>query len=372
MRTPLPSQPPEDKKPEERTPSNGWDLLDDYQVGKEVQDNHERQTRRFVPPAQQPVQLGGVELPPAPPTQAETTSRLRLTRFWRTDGSAADDAATIAKIMGRKQEADEEAQSAIDRAAAAKAKDERDRIRERQQREVEEYLALQRSREKAQVQFSTSLQQMMRDVADIFLALGICPDHLEWVPDAGAFCSWGGKLYDHTELFTLRDDKGLPVYTVGPGPDGPSTVCFSPRERRWKLDQPVASQTYLTPVERLLPVPRRHADGQLRFSAQRARTLLMHEGSVMVYVVNNRVYTTSHLRAAHHLHSNTSVLDKVVAPAATVKESAVKAARSLTDTVDAQRTTALEKVTDVVGNATDSMTRLISSTTRLFRRDRKP
>jgi hypothetical protein len=371
MRTPLPSQPPEERKPEERTPSNGWDLLDDYQVGKEVHDDHEQQTRRFIAPVQ-PQQIDGVELPPAPEPQSVTTARMRLTRFWRTDGSAENDAATIAKIMGRQQEANDEAQGAIDRAAAAKAKDERDRIRERQQREIEEYLALQRSREKSQAQFSNSLQQMMQDVADIFLALGICPDHLEWIADAGVFCSWGGKVYDHSELFTLRDSKGLPVYTVGPGPDGPSTVCFSPRERRWKLDQPVPSQTYLTPVERLLPVPRRHADGQLRFSAQRARTLLMHEGSVMVYVVNNRVYTTSHLRAAHHLHSNTSVLDKVVAPAASMKDGAAKAARSLTDTVGAQRASAIEKVTDVVGSATDSVTRLISSTTRLFRRDRKP
>jgi len=370
----FPTPPP----PSENTPSNGWDLLDDYQVGKTVSDDHELQTRRIAAAAP--------ELPPAPlPQQAKakieaeaeaareaTTARMRQTRFWRTDGSAENDAAIMAKIMGRQEEAHAEAQQAIDRAAAAKARDDRERIRLRQQREIEEYIALQRSRERAQQQFTTSLQQMMRDAADIFLALGICPEHLEYIPDAGAFCSWGGRLYDHSELFTLRDDKGQPIYTVGSGPDGEGTVCYSPRERRWKLDQPVAPQTHLTPVERLLPVARRHADGQLRRSAQRAHTILMDEGIHTVYVVANRVYTTSHLRAAHHLHSNASILDKVAAPAAAVRTNTAQIARTLTDTIDPRRAGAIDAVTDAVGTATDSVTRLLHSTTRLFRRDRKP
>lgn len=364
--------PPRSDGPEERTPSNGWDLLDDYQVGKEVRDDQELQTRRiaatttatFTPP--QPA----VELPPAPVPQAETTSR--LARFWRNDGSAADDAEIVARIMGRSQAQDAEAHAAIERAAVAKARDDLEMLRLRQQREIEEYLALQRSRERTQRQFSNSLQQMMQDVADIFLALGICPDHLEWLPDQGAFCSWGGRLYDHTELFSLRDQRGQPFYTVGPGPDGPSTTCYSPRERKWKLDQPVASTVHLTPVDRLLPVPRRHADGLLRFSAKRVRTILMQEGVVPIYVVMNRVYTVSHLRTAHHLHGSVSFLDKVAAPVAAVKDGAGKAARSLTDAVEAPRASAMDVVTDAVGTATDTVTRLLSSTTRLFRRDRKP
>jgi hypothetical protein len=368
-KTPLPATPPAEQRPTEQTPSNGWDLLDDYQVGKSVSDDHELQTRRFSAPALPPSPEPGALVPV---TRHETTTTVRSVRFWRNDGSAENDAAVIAKIMGRQQQFDEDAQQAIDRAATAIAKDERDRIRERQRREVEEYLALQRSRESAARQFSTSLQNTLREAADVFLALGICPDHLEYLADIGAFCSWGGRLYEHSELFTLRDDKGQQIYTVGPGPDGESTVCYSPRERRWKLDQPVPAQTHLTPVERLLPVPRRHADGQLRRSAQRARTALMDEGSFMVYVVGNKIYSTSHLRAAHFLHSSATILDKVAAPASTVKAGTERVARSVTETIDAQRTTAMETVAEVVGTATDTVTRLISSTTKLFRRTPRP
>lgn len=361
--------PPPPGGPQEQTPSNGWDLLDDYQVGKEVRDDQELQTRRIANVSKTPLP-DAVELPPAPVPQSDTTSR--LARLWRTDATAADDAATIAKIMGRMQAQDAEATAAIERATAAKARDDLELLRQRQQREVAEYIALQRSRERTQRQFANNLQQMLQDVADIFLALGICPDHLEWLPEQNAFCSWGGRLYDHAELFSLRDQRGQPLYVTGPGPDGPGTVCYSPRERKWKLDQPVASSSHLTPVDRLLPVPRRHAGGTLRFSATRARTILMHEGVVPIYVVLNRVYTVSHLRAAHHLHGSTSFLDKVAAPVAAASDSAAKAARSLSEAADTGRTTAIEKVTDAVGVATDGVTRLLQSTTRLFRRDRKP
>lgn len=344
----------------EQTPSNGWDLLDDYQVGKDVNGADAAQTARIAS------QVARTPLPESPVPErrdnpAETKRTTRTTMFWRNDGSAAQDAEVMARIMAREQEYQEEAQKGIERAKAAKERDERELVRERQRREIDAYLAMQKQRSETEQQLSNSLQQMMQDAANIFLALGICPDHLEYLPDLGQFCSWGGRLYDHREIFAMRDARNQPAYEFGPSPHGASTACYSIRERKWRLHHPVAPTELLIPVERLLPVPKRHADGSVRFSAKRARTILMEEGSFTVFVVRNAVFTTAHLRAAHFRDATERRgIDPLTAAAA---------ANGIGAPADAAGD-APGRVGAVVDAATSAVTRMFSNTTRLFRRDR--
>lgn len=335
--------------PAESAPSDGWDQLDDYQLGKDVSGLDAARSQ-----AQSAVQLPEME---APVETARTTRTTRTTAFARHHASAEQDAEVMTRIMARQNEHLEQADQSIARARAATEQDERVRLRERQRREIADYLAQQRRRSETEQQLNGSLQQMMQDAADIFLALGVCPDHLEYLPDLGQFCSWGGRLYDHSELFAMRDARGQPAYILGPSPHGGSAACYSQREQRWRLHQPVASTEHLTPVERLLPVPRRREDGSLRYSAQRARTILMEEGSFMVFVVRNQIYSASHLRAAHFRDAvERRGMDPLLAAAA--------------DACAPKEPVAATGAAAVVDAATRTVTRMISSTTRLWRRDR--
>lgn len=358
-----PSRPPGD----DDSTANGWDLLDDYQLGKDIVSADAAGTRRIA--ASMPSLPAPVELPPPPTLQGVPTTRtLARLAFWRTDGSAAADAEIMSRILAGRRERDEEAQSAVDRVRSQDELDRRERIRQRQEREIADHLAIEASRRRP-VDSETPLQKVLRETADMFLALGVCPDHLEYLPEAGKFCSWGGKLYDHSQLFALRDARGEQVYRCGPSPHGDSTACYSPRERRWRLDQPAPPGDHLTPVDRLLPIPRRHASGALRFSAQRPGTLLMGEGEVVLYVVRNAVYTASHLIAAHHLHSGTSPLfERLAARADTVGERAGALAEGSAKALNEAATGIGERVISAVGTATDSVTSALSKTTRFFRR----
>lgn len=333
--------------------TDGWDQLDDYQLGKDLVERGDAATRRIVAPAEP-------ERPPPilrPDEESSSTFARRGTGlpFWRGDGSAEQDAEVMARIMAREAALDAEARTAAERSRSAAERDaleRRDLLRERQRREVEAHLALRRNPQPGE----TALQRALREAADAFLALGICPDHLEWLPDLGRFCSWGGRLYDHGQVFALQDQRGQPFYALGPSPEGPATACYSPRERRWRLNQPVAPAENLVPVERLLPVPRRHADGTPRYSAQRPGTLLMEEGVVPVYIVRNAVYTIAHLRAAHHLFAGTSPLDAVAA-------GGEAAARAAEDAVGLAG-----RMAGAIGDAADRVTDVLAKTTRLFRR----
>jgi hypothetical protein len=361
MTMPAPNRPPGD----EDSSANGWDLLDDYQVGKDVVSADAAGTRRIT--ASLPPQPPPVELPP-PPQSVPTTRTLAKLAFWRGDGSAAADAEIMSRILAGRRERDDEAQAALDRVRSQDELDRRERIRQRQAREIAEHLAMEASRRRP-AEDETPLQKALREAADMFLALGVCPDHLEWLPDAGRFCSWGGKLYDHSQLFALKDARGNPLYTCGPSPHGANTACYSPRERRWRLHQAVPPEEHLTPVERLLPVPRRHDDGAMRFSARRPGTVLMAEGEMPLYVVRNAVYTASHLIAAHHLHSGTSPLfERLAERAEAVGERASALAKGSAQAVDGAAAGLGERVIEVVGRATDSMSDVISKTTRFFRR----
>lgn len=361
MTMPGPNRPPSD----DDSSANGWDLLDDYQVGKDTTSAEAANTRRIT--ASLTPQPPTVELPP-PPQSVPTTRTLAKLAFWRGDGSAAADAEIMSRIVAGRRERDDEAQVAIDRVRSQVELDRRERIRQRQAREIADHLALEASRRRP-AEGETPLQKVLREAADMFLALGVCPDHLEYLPDDGRFCSWGGKLYDHSQLFALKDARGNQVYTCGPSPHGANTACYSPRERRWRLHQAVPPTDHLTPVERLLPVPRRHDAGALRFSAQRPGTVLMAEGELVLYVVRNAVYTTSHLIAAHHLHSGTSPLfERLAERAEAVGERAGALAKGSAKAVDGAAAGLGERVVEAVGKATDSVSNVISKTTRFFRR----
>ena len=361
MNPPSPNRPPSD----DDSSSNGWDLLDDYQVGKDVVSAEAADTRRFAAPM---VDLPPpVELPP-PPQSAPTTRTMARLAFWREDGSAGADAEIMSRILAGRRERDENAQLAIDRVRTHEELDHRERIRQRQDREIAGHLALEASRRRP-AEGETPLQKVLREAADMFLALGVCPDHLEYLPDAGRFCSWGGKLYDHSQLFALKDSRGNQIYACGSSPHGANTACYSPRERRWRLHQAVAPTDHLTPVERLLPVPRRHEAGAMRFSAQRPGTVLMAEGELTLYVVRNAVYTASHLIAAHHLHSGTSPLfERLAERVDAAGERAGALAEGSAKALDGAATGLSERVIEVVGNATDSVSDVIARTTRFFRR----
>lgn len=359
VRTPSAGQPA--LPPIEPTPANGWDLLDEYQLGKDVSGADAAQTARITARFKQDQQQQPAEDDASSRGRARsgTEAVAKTTPFWRRDGSAAQDAEVMARIMAREQQNRDLAQQAVARAKATAAEEERELVRERQRREIDDYLALQGRRATAERQLSTSLQQMMQDAADIFLALGICPDHLEYMPELGKFCSWGGRLYDHQEIFAMRDERGQEVYSMGPSPEGTATTCFSQRERRWRLHQGLPPGEHLTPVERLLPVPRRHPDGSVRFSASRARTIQMEEGSVYVYVVRNAVFTVSHLRAAHFRHA---VEEQGVDP--NIAAAMAKRIGAPADEAAAEPTPAAS----IVDTAAKAVTRAITSTTRLWRR----
>lgn len=357
--------------PRSESEPSGWDLIDDYQVGKDTISADAEKTRRIA-----------AALPPAPVPQSEqpqtdaasrapTTSRMAALAFWRRDGSAAHDAEVMSRILAGKREREEEATAALQRVEQAKQREELERrawLRERQRREIQAQLELQAQQRRPPAD-ETPLQRALREAADMFLALGICPDHLEYLPELGCFHSWGGVLYDHSQIFSLRDARGHPIYTLGPSPYGAGTICYSQRERRWRLNQPVQPQERLIPIDRLLPIPRRLPDGGLRFSAKRPGVILMDEGEVPVYVLRNAVYTVSQLRAAHHLHSGRSpLLDRLVEQADEAHQRATAAARRSTENL-ANATSGLgERMVEAVGTATDVITGAIASTTRFFRR----
>ena len=345
------------------TPSNGWDLVEDYQLGKDVHSGEEEKSRRITRKASQAATEA------TRPESAPTTRTLAKSPFWRMDGSAAQDAETMARILAGRRERDDDASSAITRARSQADLDHQDQVRQRQIQEINDHLALEESRRRpAAAATETPLQRALREAADMFLALGICPDHLEYLPDVDRFCSWGGQIYEHSQVFAMRDPRGLPLYVFGPGPHGPSTVCFSPRERRWGLREAVSPSEHLTPIDRLLPVPRRRADKSLRWSAQRPGAVLMEEGEVTVYIVRNSIYTASHLIAAHHLHSGTSSLDKLIDGAESVRGRVDTIASGTVSALDATASTVGERVISTIGSATDALTSVISSTTRFFRR----
>lgn len=369
------------REPEHKTPAqnvqlppieeNGWDLLDDYQVGKDVGSKDARTTRRFI------AGDADSDSTPSGETARSERARTRSSSFWRRDGSAEQDAEVMARIMAGKAERDAEVQAAVTRSKAEAEREaeerkkllaQRERIRERQQREIAMYLEMAGSRPPPPAD-ETPLQRALRDVSDAFLALGICPDHLEYLPDCGKFYSWGGRIYDHTQIFGLRDKHGRPLYTFGPSPHGDTTICYSPRELRWGLHRPVAPADKLTPVERLLPVPRRHGGGNLRYSAQRPGTVLMGEGMMTMYVVRNSVYTLSQLQAVHFLHAGTSpLLDAIVEKVRATQEQAAGLARKSTRAIDGAAESVTGRMVNGLGTVADSITNVISSTTRLFRR----
>lgn len=353
--------PPPARQPDEESSANGWDLLDDYQVGKDVTAAEAEKTRRIARVASQDA------LQATRPEQVPTTRTVARTAFWRADGSADQDAEIMARILAGRREREEAATVAIARSRDRGEAERRERIRLRQQQEIADHLALESARRQPS-QDETPLQRALREAADMFLALGICPDHLEWLPDVQRFCSWGGRIYEHAQVFAMRDARGAQLYEFGPSPHGPSTAAYSPRERRWRLHQAVAPAEQLAPVERLLPVPRRHADGSLRWSAKRPGTVLMDEGELTLYVVRNQVYTASHLIAAHHLHSGTSPLDRLLERAAELRARTDEIAGGTARAVDAGAASLGEKMAGAVGTATDALTAAISSTTRFFRR----
>ncbi len=348
------------KPGDDHTSGNGWDLVDDYQLGKDVHSGEEEKSRRITrDPSQAATEANRPESVP-------TTRTLAKSPFWRMDGSADQDAETMARILAGRRERDDDAGSAITRARSQTELDHQDQIRQRQIQEISDHLALEESRRRPSVE--TPLQRALREAADMFLALGICPDHLEYLPEVDRFCSWGGQIYEHSQVFAMRDPRGLPVYVFGAGPHGPSTVCFSPRERRWGLREAVSPSEHLTPIDRLLPVPRRRADRSLRWSAQRPGAVLMEEGEVTVYIVRNAIYTASHLIAAHHLHSGVSSIDKLIQSAESVRGRVDTLTSGTASALDATASTVGERVISSIGSATDALTSAISSTTRFFRR----
>ncbi len=356
---------PERPKPDEESSSNGWDLLEDYQVGKDVQSGESEKTRRITNEAS--VEATQANRPDSVPT-TRTVSR---TSFWRTDEVAGQDADVMARVLAGRRERDEEATVAITRARRSSETDDEhrlERIRVCQRQEIADHLQLEAARRRPTAEAETPLQRVLREAADMFLALGICPDHLEYLPDAGKFCSWGGKIYDHSQIFAMKDTRGVDIYRFGASPHGPSTACYSPRERRWRLHQAVPPNEHLTPVVRLLPVPRRHVDTSLRFSAQRPGCALMAEGEMTLYVVHNAVYTASQLIAAHHLHSGTSPLDKFMEQAEAARERASTMAKDTRKAVDQSAASVGERVIGAIGTATDSVTSALTKTTRFFRR----
>lgn len=225
-------------------------------------------------------------------------ARKGLLSFLSVEGSAEHDAEVMARIMAGRQERDAEAEAVVARVAVATELERRETARVRQRIAIEMYRAAQ-LRQAAE---ETPLQRVLRETAESFMALGICPDHLEYLPDIGKFCSWGGQVYDHATIHTLRDRRGQQVYVLGDSPHGPGTVAWSKRERGWRLDRPLDPAVKLTPTDRLVPIPMRRDDGTYRFSAKRAATIIMEEGLTTIYVAGNAVYTLSHLQAAHHRH----------------------------------------------------------------------
>jgi hypothetical protein len=252
----------------------------------------------------------------APTTAAEgpgtdsSASRRGLFSFLSVDGSAEHDAEVMARIMVVRQERDAEAEAVVARVAVANERERRETARVRQRIAIEMY----RAEQLRQAAEETPLQRVLRETAESFMALGICPDHLEYLPDIGRFCSWGGQLYDHAAIHTLRDRRGQQVYVLGDSPHGPGTVCWSKRERGWRLDRPLDPAVKLTPTDRLVPIPQRQDEGTYRFSAKRASTIIMEEGLTVIYVTGNAVYTLSHLQAAHHRHVASLPSAQVSAP----------------------------------------------------------
>jgi len=345
-------------------------MLDEYQVGRDRTAGDEEKTRRISRTGESATPSGSDAVAEQQPAVVPTTRAISKLAFWRSDGSAANDAEVIARIMVRKQERRDDGAAAAGRVENEYANDRRKAAWLRQQQEIQDHLQLEASRRQPAAE--TPLQRALREAADIFLALGICPDHLEYLPDIDRFCSWGGMVYEHSQVFAMRDPRGAPLYTFGSSPQGESAACYSPRERRWGLPLPVSPADPLRPVDRLLPVPRRHPDGSLRWSAQRPGALQMDEGMVPVYVVGTAVYTVSQLIAAHHRHSGTSPLLSTLADQAqAVRKLSSELAQQSNQALDRAASTIGEHVMDVVGGATDTISSAIASTTRFFRR-KKP
>ncbi len=234
----------------------------------------------------------------ADPGSGSSPERKGQLSFLSVEGSSEHDAEVMARIMAGRQERDAEAEAVVTRVAVAAEIERRETARVRQRIAIEMYRAAQ-IRQAAE---ETPLQRVLRETAESFMALGICPDHLEFLPDIGKFCSWGGQVYDHAAIHTLRDRRGQQVYTLGESPHGPGTACWSKRERGWRLDRPLDPAVKLAPTDRLVPIPMRRDDKTYRFSAKRGSTIIMEEGLATIYVAGNAVYSLSHLQAAHYRH----------------------------------------------------------------------
>ena len=245
-------------------------------------------------------QSSGARPPVTAPDPGTESGQARkgVLSFLSVEGSAEHDAEVMARIMAGRQERDAEAEAVVARVAVATELERRETARVRQRIAIEMYRAAQ-LRQAAE---ETPLQRVLRETAESFMALGICPDHLEYLPDIGKFCSWGGQVYDHAAIHTLHDRRGQPIYVLGDSPHGQGTVCWSKRERGWRLDRPLDPAVKLAPTDRLVPIPMRRDDTTYRFSAKRASTIIMEEGLTTIYVAGNAVYTLSHLQAAHHRH----------------------------------------------------------------------
>lgn len=304
----------------------------------------------------------------------------------RDEGPVTDGREALARMDERERRRVQEISSTRQRISAAEEQERREalaRARERQQREIEEYQRKQRELEQALAKVLTTVERAMRDAADVFLALSICPDHVEFLRGAGdgqdpwKYVTWQGRVYTYEELLELKDDYGALRYLPEQRSDTVPPVFYSARERRWQLDQALSPKAEVIVVERALPVVRRHPDGSPRYSAKQASTVLMEEGLVTAYVSGPRVYLWSHLAAAHRLHErNAKLTHRITASLGMVPkqvaevtgaagEAAGRVARSVSESPVMDTAGAvIDSITAGVGKVEDA----IRSTTRFFRR----
>lgn len=305
-------------------------------------------------------------------------------------GNHGDGREALARMDAREAERRETLAATQRRAAAARSEEERqavERARERQRREVEEYQRRQRELEQALHVALGTVEQAMRDAADAFLALSICPDHVEFLQGSGVptdpwrYITWQGRVHTFDELAAIRDDGGVPRYLAAEAGGDAPPVFYSVRERRWGLDRPLAPDAELVVVERALPVVRRHEGGSVRFSATQAGMVLMEEGLVNAYVAGPRVMLWSHLAAARHAHTVHSrithrlaaglglVPKQVAGAAGAAGDAAGRLARSVSEgaVVDAAGT-----VIDGISSGVAKVEDAVKGLTRLFRRRDPP
>ena len=141
----------------------------------------------------------------------------------------------------------------------------------------------------------------MQDVANVFLAMSVCPEHLDYVPQKAMYRTWAGKLLTPAEVAALQLPDGSQKYLFENRSDGGPPECYSPQERTWGLHLPLTPDRVPFTIDRVLPLPML-VDGELRFSARVPGTLRMAEGVVTVYVVGRLVYSAAQLAAAQRAH----------------------------------------------------------------------